>query len=275
VVSSLDASDGDALRFVGLAYAISWTSWLVWGLVAPGSGMLGTGLFVLGGLGPLLAAALLAHVDGPGLRPWLAGIFRVRLRPRYYLLALSIPIGVILVAAVVHRVVLGAEFTPELLPSAIEYPLYLGVVVLLGGGLEEPGWRGYLQPRLQQGRSALGASLLVGVVWTGWHAPLFVLPETLQSGIDPALYVVQLLAMSVLLTWLTTVAGGSVVPAMVLHAGGNAILNYYPIGGAVGALSWPGLAILVGTLGVVALVVVARYGPDELAPSSSDALSTQ
>lgn len=168
-------------------------------------------------------------------------MFRLRVPGRYHVVALALPIVIVLIAGVVHLFLLGGELTVEALPSTAAYPLFLGFIVLSGGGLEEPGWRGYLLPQLQERYSALVAALAVGVVWAAWHLPLFVLPETIQREMALWLYVSQLLSMSAVLTWLTNAVGGSVVPAILLHAGGNAILNYYPTGGTAGAVSPLGL----------------------------------
>jgi hypothetical protein len=44
----------------------------------------------------------------------------------------------------------------------------------IGGAWEEPGGRGYALPKLQVGRTALLASLILGVVWAFWYLPLTV-----------------------------------------------------------------------------------------------------
>src|SRR5688572_23697014 len=38
---------------------------------------------------------------------------------------------------------------------------------------EEPGWRGFAQPRLQERFGTVRALLILGVLWTFWHLPLF------------------------------------------------------------------------------------------------------
>jgi Type II CAAX prenyl endopeptidase Rce1-like len=41
---------------------------------------------------------------------------------------------------------------------------------------EEPGWRGFAQPRLQSKWSPLASTAVLGVLITGWHLPLVLMP---------------------------------------------------------------------------------------------------
>ena len=256
------------LLFYTLAtYAFSWVCWGLRAVLPSSDAITGSVLFVLGGLGPFLVGVVLTYAAGRSVKSWLANVFRGRVAGRYYVAALVLPVAVTLTAGTVHTLVFGGKLSLDALPAAVEYPLFLGFVVLFGGGLEEPGWRGYLLPHLQNKYTALVAALVVGLVWALWHLPLFFLSDTVQNGMPLGLYVAQIIAMSVVLTWLTNTAGGSVVPAIVLHAGGNAILNYYPIGGVAGAISPLGLGLLATVLTVFALALVIHYGPRHLAPS--------
>ncbi len=60
---------------------------------------------------------------------------------------------------------------PILLAS---YPITF-VAVLFGGGPlgEEPGWRGFALPRMQQRYGPLQGTLFLGILWTCWHLPDF------------------------------------------------------------------------------------------------------
>lgn len=258
---AVDRSPGVTLTlYAVLTLAFSWSMWGLWATLAGGTAALGPVLFVLGGLGPFAAATVLKWRSRASIRSWLGLVFRPAGRRRYYVIALVLPVVVLLVAGSVHLVVFGGEWTPSTVPAAIEYPLYLGFVLLLGGGLEEPGWRGYLLPELQETYSSLTAALLVGIVWAVWHLPLLVVPGAPQYGLPVVPYLVQLLALSIVLAWISIGVRGSVLPAMVLHAGGNAIINYYPIGGVAGATSTTGLGLFAATVTAVSLVLIFRDG---------------
>lgn len=53
---------------------------------------------------------------------------------------------------------------------------------MLGGGLEEGGWRGYLLPCLYKKYNILFASVLVSIVWVFWHLPYFFISGSMQAG---------------------------------------------------------------------------------------------
>jgi membrane protease YdiL (CAAX protease family) len=247
------------LAFVVVAYAVSWSCWFAWSAV-DGPPVLQTMLFVAGGFGPFVAGGVVTVATGERVRAWLGRIFHWRAPAWTYAFALALPVAAVGLAGLVHWQVLDGALTPDLLPSPLEYPIYLAFVLLLGGGFEEPGWRGFMLPALQRERSSLAAALLVGVVWAAWHAPLFVLQGAVQNDVAPWLYVPQVVAISVVLTWVTNASDGSVLPAMVLHAGANAVANFYPVGGDVGALSTTGYGLLAAVVVVAAVLVTVRDG---------------
>jgi membrane protease YdiL (CAAX protease family) len=246
--------------YTAVAYGISWPAWTLQTALSDASPLAAIAAFALAGFGPAIAAVLLVALGTGSLREWAGRTFRVRLPLRYYAVALGVPVLGVVLAGGVHVAAFEGVATLEELPSVLEYPVYLGFVVLLFGGQEEPGWRGFAFPRLAETRPRLVAALLVGVAWVGWHLPLFVLPDTIQGEILFPLYALQLLAMSVILSWLTVAARWSVLPAVLLHAGGNAVANFYPVGGPEGAVSVVGYGLLTALLVVVAVSIALRFG---------------
>ena len=257
--------DNQTLAFVLLAFALSWTAWAI-PLATLEPARVSKLALVPGAFGPAVAAAAVTWLSGESVREWLRSLRGDG--PRRWLgYALAVPalVGVLVGAAlVVDAGTLDAARLAQILPL---YPLLLAVPLVVGGGQEELGWRGFALPRLQSRYSALGASLLLGGVWALWHLPLFVLEGGLYAGDSFALYAPAVLAISVVCTWLYNGSGGSVPAAMLLHAGFNAAPNLaVPAVGGEGAISVPFTAVLAGATWLVALAILVRHGPATLAP---------
>jgi membrane protease YdiL (CAAX protease family) len=114
-------------------------------------------------------------------------------------------------------------------PSLTALPLYIGFIALLGGGNEEPGWRGYLLPVLQSRVGAFTASITIGIIWTFWHIPLFLNPANALFGASLGGYVLENVASSIVLTWLFTATGGRLVPVILFHTAANTAVLYLPV----------------------------------------------
>ncbi|MGQ1839690.1 CPBP family intramembrane glutamic endopeptidase [Kocuria turfanensis] len=156
------------VAFFTLAYAWSWACWAP---LLAGAG--GTVLLVLGGFGPLVAAWTVQRLAGESLRPWARAIVRWRVPVAWWAWALGLPA---LLYAVVNLVLgaLGREIDWSLaLDRAPAYLAGFVFVAVLGGGLEEPGWRGFALPRLQHRLGPLRATALLGLLWGVWHVPLY------------------------------------------------------------------------------------------------------
>ena len=179
-------------------------SWLVWLPTLLGVG--GVGLIILGGLGPLVAALLVTRYTGGSVRAWARSIVRWRVPARYYLYALGLPPLLYGVVDVVLSL-LGYDVDPSLLIDRT--PAYLATLVfvaVLGGGLEEPGWRGFALPRLERRYAPVVATLILGLAWGVWHVPLY----------GPLGFVVPLV-LAFFYTWLYN-RTGSVLLCILLHA---------------------------------------------------------
>lgn len=252
--------------FFALALGISWVIWIP--ALATLSGEAQFLAILPGGFGPLLAGAIMVRAGGGSLREWVRDMAVWRVPARWYAVALGFPI---VVAAVVgaYAWTLGVEFDPMLLPRRLGF--YLGVVaftMIVGGGQEEPGWRGYALPRLQARYGALVATLVVGVVWAGWHLPLFVFDSVLYADRPPAIYLAYVVALAVVFTWLYNSTRGSVLLAVVLHAGMNNATVLIPApesGLTASGLETTLFAVQTAAVVAVAVVLVAYYGADTLA----------
>ena len=108
---------------------------------------------------------------------------------------------------------------------------------LFTAALEEPGWRGFLLPRLQQRFSPLLASLLVWFPWALWHAPLdFHRPFRFTLVNYRLIRVVFLIPITIILTWFYNRSGGNLLTVVIFHAAMNTfpfVLPNYPPGYAL------------------------------------------
>ncbi|WP_275086357.1 CPBP family intramembrane glutamic endopeptidase [Natronorubrum halophilum] len=130
--------------------------------------------------------------------------------------------------------------------------------MLVLGGIEELGWRGFLQPRLQERTSVLTAGLLIGVLWWVWHLPLFFGHQ--NFSLEP-LFVLQyttfVIGASTVFGAFVNATGGRVLPLMLIHATTNlgALLQ-----GFGGVLDGTALVPLVAGSGLWWLIVISLVG---------------
>jgi len=217
------------ITFFVLAYLFSWAYWLVvLGIME--RDMLAW--FVPGAFGPPLAALLVTGlVDGrDGTRALLRRCVQWRVGARWYVLALvGLPALGLLVGLLTRD--WSERFAGSGASVVVTYLATLSFLLVLGGGQEEPGWRGFALPRMQVRMGPLAASVVLGVLWGLWHLPVFILvPGYNSAGADAASIagsVVVFTALgtvgqSLLLTWLFNHTGGSVLLAVLAHASLNA-----------------------------------------------------
>ena len=208
--------------FFILAFALTWGC----GALLNGIPIIATdGVFIAG---VPIAALVVTGVTGG--RAALADIGR-RLLPRRvgasnYLAALALPILVIGVAVAALPLVGGSTPSWANRPDPAQLAVLFLVFLLLPLGAplgEEIGWRGVALPHLLTRCSPLTASLILGVIWSGWHLPGVLANPTLRV---PAPFLLSIVSLAVLFTWLYLKSGGSIFVAVLFHAWYDLVLVY-------------------------------------------------
>jgi membrane protease YdiL (CAAX protease family) len=124
--------------------------------------------------------------------------------------------------------------SPKVVGSGQSYSLLaiveFGYAFFVGGGVsEEPGWRGFLLPRLQERFNPLMASLLVWIPWALWHAPL---DFAGYAGSTFATYlrtrVFILVPLSIIITWVYNRCGKTILSAALFHSAFNVAPDFVP-----------------------------------------------
>jgi uncharacterized protein len=251
------------VTFFILTYGIAWALWLPIAVLRdaiPAS--LGFVLNLLGGLVPSAVAIVLVGMlrGRGGVRELLRRLIDGRVGLRGYLALLLLP------ALILASVALSAAFGGP--PVRFGLPIvaafgYLLFMIFPGTALgEELGWRGFALPRLQVGRSALAASLILGVLWGVWHFPLYVTGMDIRPLSLFVPFVLLLTASAVIYTWVYNNTHGSLLIPVLLHATSNLALTALIVEGN-DRFTGPFL-IYVGLSIVAAIVVTIVSGPEHL-----------
>lgn len=195
----MDITWKKAAIFYGAAIFFSWTCWI--GTIAWASAngidiLYNEGFYKLFAEGaesvPQLSAFLVftAATYGPLFGALVAGMWRKyrqgnlasknsanRRKPgslKWLGFIVVYPIGLFTVALGITFVLTG--FTGEFMPLGLPIWFFLIFFVFqcLTSGMEEFGWRGYLQPLLQTKYTAEKSCYIVGILWSVWHYPFII-----------------------------------------------------------------------------------------------------
>lgn len=202
-------------------------------------------LFMIGGLSPTIASYLVLKRGGivADLRGWARIVFHARSSPWHYV---TTAVFVILFFATQIAVSGVAEAQPFYMFFAF-LP-----VMLVGGGMEEAGWRFILQPELDRKLGFVPSVIVTGVVWFAWHIPLFYIPGTGQSESDLWMFAINVMGMSFFYGAILRIAGrAAVFLSIVAHTMTNAAWNTLPF-----TETWQGTMATFAVMVVAATVVV-------------------
>jgi membrane protease YdiL (CAAX protease family) len=215
-----------------MALGWSWLFWIPIAVFGINVTMLpGVLLFAIGGLGPVLSAIILTLMTRSREKwqdywrrvidfkriplKWYAVIFL--LAPLYSILAL-------LTGFLINRNIPRLETAASYLNNSLTILPFALVTMFYGPLPEELGWRGYVLDRLQEKWNAFKSSIILGIIWSLWHAPMFFMRGSLQSEVFPLGSVRFWLAMgpgilaeTVIMTWIYNNTQRSTLSAILFH----------------------------------------------------------
>ncbi|MCC6587558.1 MAG: CPBP family intramembrane metalloprotease [Bryobacterales bacterium] len=170
--------------------------------------------------GPTIAAVVTHRLGGGTGRPfyWYAGWQRL-------IAGCVTAVGLTLVAFVIVPSLLLTDDPGKLNWAILGSVSIHNYTTLLGGPIgEEPGWRGYALPRLQQWLGPTRAALVLGLFWAFWHLPLWFAAQ--WNHPSAVIYLLLVTALSVFLAFGANVARFAVIPAILGHAAFNTVGQY-------------------------------------------------
>lgn len=159
-------------------------------------------LFALGGWAPTFSVfiAIIISNGKSGLSDYGRCLFRFKVSIWYYLSSLLLLLFLGIVPAVINGNV--KEKFSLLANTSWGIVPVLFVSSLFFGGLEELGWRGFLQHELQKKLNVWLVYSAVWIIWTVWHLPLFFIPGVSQFRQNFWIFSIYALFFSLILGWL-------------------------------------------------------------------------
>ncbi len=131
-------------------------------------------------------------------------------------------------------VAVGLDVAETLFPTEVPVsPIVLAIpyfflMLVIGGGQEEFGWRGYAQEPLQEKIGVIPASLVIGVIWGIWHLPLWFMSGDLHSAYSFFAFVIMTTSISIMYAWLYNSSGKKLIVVMFFHAMNNTAAPLLP-----------------------------------------------
>ena len=249
--------------FFVLAYLIAWSIYAIQSGLLPFQLPEPISDFLVNWAPGFAAIIVVAAIGGlNGIRALLRPLLAWRVSLQWYTVAIFLP--PLLVFAAIGVTVLFGGPAPQFSQMFSPHLALLPILLFFNLG-EELGWRGFALPRLQARQSALVASLILGVIWGLWHAPKFFLTGQLASELLFFLvFLVSILAQTILMTWVYNNTGGSLLLATLFHFSSDAFLTFF-LPALVPPSEVPLIFAIMTLLQVgVAILVVVNYGPAHL-----------
>jgi uncharacterized protein len=221
------------ISFFVLAYAISWLAFLL--IILEYREGLSQLFFLVAQFGPALAALVVILLSGTPVGRWARAIVRWRVAGWWYAVAIGLPVLFIIVESAVFGL-LGNPLDVSRIPGALAgFAPSLILLTLIAGLGEEPGWRGFALPRLEERYAPVVATLVLGLAWAFWHLPLVLVDPRFPHGFTSLaplfllafLTLIGILLMAFFYTWIYN-ATQSVLLVMILHGSFNTATGAFP-----------------------------------------------
>jgi len=222
----------------------------------------GSILQYVGGAGPLVSALFITHYfeTSKVQKDFWNRIFNLKRIPWRWGIAALITHPLIIFIAIFLDLLFGGKLQIQASKLAdLGALVNLVFFVFVFGPLpEEMGWRGVGYDRLQDRMNPLAASLILGVAWSAWHIPLFLIDGTFQNQLGFGsfrfwVFLASNIPLTILITWIYNHTNRSIMAAVLVHFSGNIV------GALVTKTDHLALLELIGLI-LVAVVLIVRFG---------------
>jgi membrane protease YdiL (CAAX protease family) len=215
------------VAYFAMAFGISWIIWIALAVYGVNTQtVFGSALFSLSVVGPATAAIALTYMtrDKEQIHDYWQRITDTkRISFRWYLVILFLPAVLFGLSALIDIAMggKGLNFGAQIAQFSVN-PIYMIVIAVAAPTLEEFGWRGYVLDKLQMRWNALTSSLILGILWSLWHVPVFLIPGTYQYSLGIGsfafwTFTISVIPLTILFTWIFNNTMSSTLSAILLH----------------------------------------------------------
>jgi membrane protease YdiL (CAAX protease family) len=188
-------------------------------------------IIILGAFGPLVGALFVFKQEkgskGSSVK-YLKTFLDLHLGWKAYVFPLVI-LGSSTFIAWILPELFGEKRLPMLLPSIWVFIPYLLMMIFLGGGQEEFGWRGYALPLLERQFGIWFANIILGIIWAYWHLPLWFISGSNQTYMNFGGFILLTIGYSFILSWIRKISGNRPFSGLYTHGVANAFIPLMPI----------------------------------------------
>ncbi|WP_460058104.1 CPBP family intramembrane glutamic endopeptidase, partial [Spirochaeta dissipatitropha] len=166
-------------------------------------------------------------INGKGeIRKFLKSFLSVKFGWKVW--AVVLLIGIINLLAWYIPELFGYDRLPMLLPNIYIFPIYFFFMVFFGGGQEEIGWRGYILPFMESKFGLWIGNIILGLVWTAWHLPLWFMVGSTQEFLPFIAFALGCIGLSFLFSWVIKASGNRLFSGLIVHGAFNAFIPLFP-----------------------------------------------
>lgn len=219
----------------------------------------------IGVYGPLIAAFTVIAITKKkdGLTNWFKSIIKVKVHIKWYGIIIILPFIIFFLGSLLSGVNPLNMFNIGMTPLLV---FLMFINNTFTSGLEEPGWRGYALPVLQEKYNAYKSSIILGTFWAIWHYPYLIYLYLTQIDMPIFLAIISLvgftastMGISIIYTWIYN-NNRSVFISILFHV----LLNFVPqimLGGITDSAG--GVFTALVTWGI-AIILTRKFGEQTL-----------
>lgn len=221
---------------------------LILRFVPDGTDIRASVLFLFMNLLPMLVAFAFVRVSGEmsGMSQILKAAFSPQEHWYAYAAALAVPLVYYGVSAALGNVI----WTGASVSALVAYFPW----TLLQGGLEEVGWRWYLQTHLTAPKNVVLKLLVIAVIWFVWHFPIYGLPWVTAGSADYRIFFLMILGNTFTLGTVKELSRGA-IPCIAAHM----LIDTVAVLALVGS-DWKKVALLAGVEIALSMITVVIFG---------------